>query len=583
MSRPSRKNARLRVAGIVLLVLLAGYAAIGSLFSRYYKSLVLSRLPSLAAKATDSLYNITVQDIRINIFTRVVTVTGLRMSANLDVLQRRYAQGRPPHVVLDVTVPEAEVSGVHWNELKKEHELTCRSVRFRSPEIRIQIMPWWRERVKRFRSNTPTVSRVYARNIAIDDPHFDIRYSYGQDAFTVQSSGGKIRAHDWNYHPGKPFDTSRFFAAQTADARLDNISYTHPDALYHYTLGSIRFRSDAGMLDVRDAYIRPAVSYDQFYKRMGHRREIYECRLPVARLQGLQWRRLISAEHVLAAEHLWLDTPQLSIYFSKKPPPNPAPKPAYYPIQWLQRLELPALIRQISVWDGAVQYSETNARTEETGTLLFNYLRGALINVTNMPAAISADSECRLFVRGNFAYRASLAAVVRFSLKSTKGAFSLTGRLRGLDAGGIRDAVDAMAFADVKSLQVPDASFNIAGNEDSIWGRAAIQYSRLKVKLRKWNEEDSNLHSRVLLNFLANKILLYDANPMPGDSIRIAHIGLARGVTRSFFQTIWKGAFQAGIQTAVREEGAYDIVQRRKAARNKPKQKFFKGLFSRRR
>lgn len=583
MALASSKNKRLRIAGIIVLVLLAGYAAVGSIFSRYYKNLVLSKLPSLAAKATDSLYDITVQDIRVNIFTRVVTVTGLRMSANLDVLQRRYAEGRPPHVVLDVTVPEAEVSGVHWNDLKKERELTCRSVHFKSPEIRIQIMPWWRQRVKRVRTTAPTVSRVYAKRIAIDDPHFDIRYSYGQDAFTVQTNGGHITAKDWDYHPRRPFDSTRFFAAMSADARLDNITYNYPGSLYQYGLGSIRFQSDAGALDLRNVHIGPAFSNDQFYEKVGHRRDIYECILPLIKLQGLQWKRLISAEHVLIADRLALDTPQLSIYLSKRPPPNPSPKPAYYPIQWLQRLNLPISIGLISVWDGTVQYSETNARTGETGSLLFNYLRGDLANVTNMPSGINANPECRLMVHGKFGYRADVAAIIRFSLKSRKGAFSFAGRLHGLDADGIRDAVNAMALADVKSLQIPNAAVSIVGNEDSIWGNAAIQYSRLKVKLRKWSEQDSDVHSRVLLNFLANKILLYDANPMPSEPVRIANIGLARGATRSFFQTIWKGIFQAGIQTAIREEGAYDIAQRRKAKKGKPKQKFFKGLFPKRR
>lgn len=583
MSSTAQKRKRLRIASVAAIVLLAVYAAVGSVFSHYYKGLILSRLPSLAAKATDSLYDISVQDIRINIFTRVVSVTGLRMSINLDVLQRRNAEGRPPHVVLDVTVPEAEIAGVQWNDLKKERELTCRSVHFQSPEIRIQILPGWREKGRRIRSTTPTVSRVYAKRITIDEPKFDVRYSYGEEGFTVQSTGGHISAKDWDYHPRKPFDTSRFFAAKSADARIEGISYLHPGALYQYSLGAIHFQSAEEFLGLEAVRIKPAFSYAEMYEKIGHRRDIYECNLPVVNLQGLQWKRLIAAEHELVADRLSLDTPQLSIYLSKRPPPNPAPRPGYYPSQWLQKLTLPAHIGLVSVWDGSVQYSETNAKTGATGSLLFNYLRGNALNITNMPAAISKDSECRFFIDGRLAHRAAVAALIRFNLRSTKGAFSLAGRLRGLDASGIREAVNAMAIADVKSLNVPDAVVHMAGNEDSVWGRATIQYNRLKVKLQKWNDVDSDVHSRVLLSFLANKILLYEANPMPGEQVRSGTIGLARGTTRSFFQMVWKGIFQAGVQTAIREEGAYDIAQRRKAGKGKPKQKFFKGLFPRRR
>lgn len=569
--------------GVIILVILAVYAGVGSIFSNYYKRLILARLPSLAAKATDSLYNITVGDVRINILTRVVTVTDLRMSVNLDVLNRRYAEGRPPHVVLDVRVPEAEVAGVHWNDLKKERELTCRKVHFQSPEIRVQIMPWWKQRTKRVRSNAPTVSRVYAKHISIDDPHFDVRYSYGADAFTVQTTGGHITAGDWDFHPRKVFDTSRFFAAKWADVRLDGISYRHPDALYLYTLGSIQFQTREQALNLKDVRISPAFPTAEMYRRMGPHRNIYECALPIVQLKGLQWKRLIASEHALVAERLVVDTPQLSIYLNKRLAPSPTSDTPYLPAQWLQHLDLPASIGLVSVWDGSVQYSETNAKTGATGVLLFNYLKGNVTNVTNLPSAIEANPECRLFARCKFAYRADLGAVVRFSLKSRKGAFSIMGKLRGLDANGIRTAVSAMALADVKSLQIPDAMVRMAGNEDSLWGDGAIQYNRLKVKLQKWSEKDSDIHSRVLLSFLANKLLLYNANPMPGEQVRRAQIGLARGNIRSFFQMMWKGTLQACVQTAIREEGAYDIAQRRKAAKGKPKQKFFKGLFPKRR
>ncbi len=582
MPLSARTDKRLRIASVTILVLMAGYAAVGSAFSHYYKGLVLAKLPALAAKATDSLYDITVQDIRVNIFTGEVRVTGLRMSANLDVLQRRRAEGRPPHVVLDVTVPEAEIAGVKWRELKQERELTCRRVVFHKPQIRVQILPGWRDKPKRVPDASPTVSRVHAGRITIEDPSFDFRYAYGDEGFTVQSTGGLITASDWDYHPHKPFDTTRFFAARSADARLDNISYAYPGALYQFSLGSIHFRTDEPLLRLDGLRVKPAYSYAETYQKIGHRQNLYECNLPVVQLQGFAWKRLIAAEHALIAERLVLDTPQLSIYFSKRPPPNPAPHPSLYPSQWLHRLSLPLRIGLVSIWDGSVQYSETNAKTAATGSLLFNYMRGSAVNVTNMPAAVADHANCDVYMSGKLAHRADISAVARFPLGSHKGAFALAGRLRGLDAGGIREAVQAMAIADVKSLQVPRAAVNMAGNEDSIWGKATIMYNRLKVKLKKFDDVDSDVHSRVLLSFLANKILLYEANPMPGQSLRSGSIALARGTTRSFFQMVWKGIFQAGIETAIREEGAYDIAQRRKAARGRPKRKFFKGLFPRR-
>jgi hypothetical protein len=40
-----------------------------------------------------------------------------------------------------------------------------------------------------------------------------VRYSYGEDAFSVQTTGGLITAREWDFHPHQHFDAERFFAA----------------------------------------------------------------------------------------------------------------------------------------------------------------------------------------------------------------------------------------------------------------------------------------------------------------------------------------------------------------------------------
>lgn len=541
----------------------------------------MSRLPALSAKATDSLYDITVQNIRINIFTRAVTVTGLRMAVNLDVLQRRRAEGQPPHVVLDVTVPEAHITGVQWKELAAEKSLSCRSVQFYKPEIRVQIMPEWEKKDSLRMRRPPAIRSVHAGNILIEDPQFDVRYSYGEDGFSVQTTGGLIKAKDWDFHPHQPFDTARFFAAQEADISLRGITYTFPGALYSYTMNDIEFSTRTGNGAIAGLRIRPAMSYDAMYAHIGHRRDIYECNLPGVKLQGLDWRMLL-ARHIFQAERLDLGGADLSIHLSKRPPVPAVIKPGYYPHQWLHRLGMPLSIGSINIWDAAVRYSETSGQTGATGTLEFNYLRGGIYNVTNRESQIGVNPVCRALISGKFMHRTDIVAIIDFALNSPKGAFVLNGRVRELDAAQIREPVRAMAVADVTSLEIPDARVRIAGDQDSTWGAFSIQYHDLKLKLNKWNEHDSEIHSRVFLSFLANKILLYSDNPMPGQTVRSVVTSVPRGTIRSFFPILWKNVFQACMLTAIRDEGALDIVKRKAANKGKPKRKFFKGLFPKR-
>jgi hypothetical protein len=323
------------------------------------------------------------------------------------------------------------------------------------------------------------------------------------------------------------------------------------------------------------------MDYDKMYERIGFRRDIYECNLPDVDVSGLAWRTLLS-RHVLEAENIDLNEPDLSIHYSKRPPLAEHQKPAYYPHQWLQRINIPLNIKSIMLWDGVLKYSEANNKTGAVGTLDFGYIRGGIYNVTNTPEAIKRIPVCRAILKGKFMHRTDITTVMDLALNTSKGDFSINGKVSNLDASQIREAVQAMAIADLASLHISDASLYVAGNEDTTWGRFSIMYNNLRVKLQKWRPDDSDVHSRVFLSFLANKLLLYKENPVPGQEVRNVQTSVARGNTRSFFAMIWKNVFQACTLTAIRDEGAMDIVKRKAANKGKPKRRFFKGLFPKR-
>ncbi|MBS1616631.1 MAG: hypothetical protein JST06_11005 [Bacteroidetes bacterium] len=582
MSSHSRRKIWLHRALWSLLALAMMYVAVGSFVSNYYKRLVLTHLPALAAKATDSLYDITVQDIDVNILTRAVTVTGLRMSVNLKQVQRLRAAGRPPRVILDVTVPEATVRGVHWRDLKNEREIGCKQVVFFDPEIRIQLMPGWNRERRVSKGRPAMISRVFAKQIHVQNPQFDLRYSYGTDGFVLQSQGGDIQADDWDFHPQQAFDSNRFFAARQARVQLDHINFQAADALYRFYLGSLGFRTKQSLLSFRDFRMEPIMPADSVYARLGHRKTLINLTIPALRLEGFQWKGMLSHERALLADRLLVDTPQISCFLNKRPPPNMDSSVSYFPQHWLKELKIPLRIPVLQVWDGSLDYNEANALTGATGNLSFSYLRGYFFNLSNMPPVWAKQPECWMSMSGNFANRGLFTALARFRLNSPKDAFSCSVLLRDLDAGDIRDPVNALAMADLKSLKLSSARVDLAGNTDSLWGDARIRYAQLRLRLKKWIASDSTMRGRPLLNFIANNLLLYEANPMPGEPLRQVDIGLSRGAYRSFFQFVWKGMAQACVRTAIREGGAYDLAMRRKEAKGKPRQKFFKDLFPKR-
>jgi hypothetical protein len=557
-------------------------AIVGELFSRHYKGLIMERLPALSAKATDSLYDISIQNIRINIFTRAVTVYGLRMAVNLEVLQRRRAEGRPPHVILDVTVPEAQIVGVKWNELSAEKSLLCRKVDFYDPEIRVQIMPEWQDQDTLRKLRAPAIKRVFAGRIKIHNPHFDLRYSYGEDAFSLETDGGLMVAEDWDFHPHEPFDSTRFFAAREAQISLSNIRFTYPGALYRFAMEQVDFNTKSGDAGITGARIAPLLNYDTMYARIGYRKGIYDFRIASIRLLGLDWKELLT-HHRFNAQLLDVSDGDLSVYLSKRPPvrANPARK-RYFPVQLLKQLPMPLRIEAAQISNFSVRYSEKHQLTGAVGTVEFNYLSANTTAISNRPEDSLSDPFCRAFVSGKIMHRSDMTAVVDFDLKKDNGAFDMRGRISNLDASQLRDAASAFAMADISNLRISDATMRIGGNADSTYGKFKIEYNDLKLKLSRWNSIDSDIHGRYLLSFLANKLILYKDNPMPGMPVRIVETSVRGDGNRSFFPVIWANIFQACMKTVMRDEGALDIVKRRAANKGKEKRRFFKGLFPKR-
>jgi hypothetical protein len=96
--------------------------------------------------------------------------------------------------------------------------------------------------------------------------------------------------------------------------------------------------------------------------------------------------------------------------------------------------------------------------------------------------------------------------------------------------------------------------------------------------VQKLDERGGKMRDRPLLSFLANKILLYPANPMPGEATRTATTAIRRQPNRSFFNLIWSNIYEGIKATAIRNtELAKAINQKKKGVRSKTRTSEGKG------
>ena len=533
----------------------------------------------MVAKATDSLYHITIEDISINAVTKSVTVTGVRIVPDSAQVARLIAEKKPPHVLIDATIPELFVSNVKWAEMVADKELSCDAIVISNPNIIIRYSTdsVLADTVKK---RAPAIDRILAKTIQIDDPAFEFQYGKGRDAFEIKSKGGQITANNWDFYPRKPVDASRFFAAQGATLSIMNIAYSKPGGLYAFGTHQLQFNSTDHTLELDGVYIRPTVSKEDFYRREKEQKEIYEGSFPVVALQDFAWEPFFRT-HIFQAGRMAVDDANLSIYLDRMQPANRNSRMGKFPHQLLMKAGVPLYIPEVAITNGTFLYTELNDKTQRPGTLRFSGIHGAITNVTNMPAAVAKDPHCYIRLAGKFMQRSDMAAMFDLMLSSKNGAFSVGGRLLNLEAGQIRDAAKALAVAEITSLQLRRMDFSIAGNEFDTHGQFTILYNNLKLKLEKVDTPTLHMHNRLLLSFLANKLLIYKDNPLAGEDPRQVTTLEARDTTKSFFNIIWRNMFDAIMQTAIRNEGVADIIKRKQANKDKikPKHGFFRTLF----
>ena len=575
-----RKYRVLRIAAVTLLILLAVAGAVILSVVNHYKGILRARLPVIAANATDSLYRITAEDFRINIFTKTVSVINLHMLPDTAVVAQLQREGKGPHILLDVMVPEFEIKGLKWENVVTEKTLACEEAGIYHPKISITITE--DDPVKdSLKKKTPAIKRVFASNLFIKDPQITFRKEGKDNPFTVKSKGGAIIATDWDFHPGEPADPSRFFYAKSANVMLAHLSYSGPGNLYLFGIDTLHFQSSGHVLNLHGVFVKPTVSKQEFYREVGKQKEIYEGRFPDVQFNGFNWERFITDRSVYT-ESIDVGDADLEIYLNRIPPANTQSKVGNYPHQLLQKLGLPVHIPVLNLNRGSFRYTELNEKSKLAGTLDFNSIHGQILNITNEQAQIEQNSHCTIKLFGKFMRKSDMMAIFDFPLPGTNGRFSVKGQLQDLDASQISDAAKALALAEIKSLKLHRMDFNISGNDSVSDGQFTIRYNDLKIKLQKVDTATQRMHGRGFLSFIANELLLYNDNPMDGEDLRTATTHVARDPNKSFFNLIWRNIFNAGVQTALRNDGAIDLVKKRQANKGKEKVHFFRKLFPKR-
>jgi hypothetical protein len=544
-----RKRPVLRIIIAVLLsILLVSSIAIVWL-SYNYKPILMKRIPAMVEKGSDSIYHISFSDISISISKRQIIITDIKVWADTNQVNTLRQQNRySPNTVSFFSAPKAEALGIRWENILSGKSLDCANLIIHNPK-------WFMETKKHHpdlsyieeEQHSALITRVSAGRVDIVNPDVTYHYIGNKNTYYCYLNGGTAQVYQWVVDRDVTKDTSVFLYGQHGSVTPASFRLHKDGREYDVKSPVIDFISTPASLTLKNVALKQFTDID---RQTGETMETFNLRFPSIEIANFNWKKLLNRD-VFAASKITADNPYIDIHYVREHAPSDKNKVGTYPHQLIHEF-IKTSIRVLQVNNGTLKYSEPD-KTGKMVTFPFNGISGTIENITNIDSLIAENKNCVVKLEGKFMNKSKVATTFFLSLADPKGHFTLDGYVNNLKGEDISPQAAAFTFAKVTSFDLSHMEGHLEGDESYGKGEFAMRYDNLKLSLFKF-DTDERKSKKGPFSFLADALILYPSNPMPGEPIRRAATSMARDPHKGFIANIWQNIYLGAQKTAVRSD-----------------------------
>ena len=576
MSRPL-KHKVLRIFLIVVAFTLLMSGGFVWWLSSHYKQLIKDQLPAAILQSTDSIYHVSFNDVNVNLFTRTVSITGLKLAPDMQQVKRLQAAHRhTPPTISTLSIPAAQAYGIHWRDLA-HGVFDCDRVMISKLKWRMLCAPNPSDKeFIRDKKKAPKITRFAASQVDFVAPDITYDYQGVKDSFTCHMAGGTAELHNWAYNYDDAKDTSTFLYAQNGKLRIDSFILNKKAGRYIVKKPLLDFKSTASSVTLENVKLNQLTYYDDHTTNV---REVYDLKFPSIELGGFNWNRLINDDHLQVAQ-LNSTAPDIELRFMRENEDNSA-RMGSYPNQLLLQVGIHTNIHVLNIYDGHLKYTEITKEKHE-GVIEFTQIKGSFSNITNIDSVIAGNKSCVIKLEGKFGNKSPVSATFDMRLSDTTGHFVMDGNMENLDGDDVMKQVQAFTFVEVTSFHMSQLKMHIEGDEHYGKGDFTMLYKDLKISLFKFKSKyRKGKHGP--FSFLGSALVLFPSNPMPDHGVRTVTTYFDREPDKGFISLLWRNIYRAARKTAVRDERLIDVTDGKEDKPGEPphKKSFLKRLFTR--
>ena len=324
----------------------------------------------------------------------------------------------------------------------------------------------------------------------------------------------------------------------------DGFSYNSANNLYNISVGKLNIDNALSIVKINNFLLKPLLSEEQFVKQSKFQNDQYNLSVNNIILTEVDINQFINNK-ILQIKNASFQ-PIIKIFNDRTLPPDASSKIGKYPHQALLNLKLPIYINKAAITNGYVSYREKALKSKLTGNVLFTNINATINNITNMRERIKANAVMKLNATTQFLNAGKLTTEWLLPLNTGNGAFTVSGRLAGMDAMALNAIIEPLAMASVKQGYIDEVKFAINGENTKTNANVLFMYRNLRLHILEMGNEDV-LKKKRLLTILANTVVKNDNT----NSSNSKNVYYQRDITKSFFNLVWKTVFTGAKNTVI--------------------------------
>jgi len=532
------------ILGVIILII--GGAAL--YFGAKWKPLLTEKIKDGVYNGSQKLYRVDFKDIHLNLITGSAILDSVTLIPDTTVFNQLKGLNLAPANLFQIKLAHLQISrvGVFTAYFKKR--ISMSSIVMDRPSINIlhynvvKKTDTAADERSLYQSISKTLKSIHVKAIKIVDADFD--YINGATSKPLNSIRHlNINIKDLLIDSLSKFDTTRFYYTKDIGFELTGYRSTGKDKMYTMKIDTVAGSVKDKSIRVKGLQMIPLYPDLEFSRKYKYGKDRYDLKFNEIALAGVDFTKL-SVEGNLYARILKMGPAKAGIFVNRELPPPPNFDKAHnFPHIALKRLPIQTIIDTVKLTNIDVAYTEYNPITQKRGTIYFQNLSGNILNLTNDSLQLAKNNHAVANLTALVMKTSRIRVAINFNLTDKNASFTYKGNVAAMNMMVLNPMAKNMGLVEIESGQMQGTDFDIQANVNGASGIVHFYYKDLKIKLLKEGENGGIGKKKGFLSFLANSLLIENANPSKGEAPRTARITFERTPAASFFNLLWKGVF----------------------------------------